>query len=124
MMGMLKMIASMMGSSSPAIGFLGHMMISAAIGAGFGLVLGGRSTSGGKAVGAGLGYGLLWWVLGPLTIMPLMMGMAFGSQWNAPAMQAAMPSLLGHLVYGGVLGFTYYRLARGARSGGRAAQFA
>ncbi len=123
MMGMLKIIASMVGSTSPVVGFLMHMMISAAIGAGFGLVLGHWARSTGKAIGAGLGYGFLWWILGPLTLMPLMMGMGFGSQWNAPAMQAAMPSLLGHLIYGGVLGFTYYRLSLGATSG-RAAQLA
>lgn len=117
MMGMLKMIASMAGSSSPIVGFLIHMMISAAIGAAFGLVLGGWVSSVGRAIGAGLSYGFLWWLLGPLTILPLMMGMGFGSQWNASAMRAAMPSLVGHLIYGAVLGFTYHWLSLRARSG-------
>ncbi len=123
MMGMLTVIASMVGSSSPVVGFLIHMMISAVIGVGFALVLGGFATSAGKAIGFGMGYGFLWWVIGPLTMMPLMMGMGFGSQWNVSAMQAALPSLMGHLVYGGVLGFSYYRLSASARSD-RAPQFA
>ncbi len=34
----------------------------------------------GAGVGAGLAYGFAWWVLGPLTLMPLFMGM-----WPPPS---------------------------------------
>ncbi|MDQ3081749.1 MAG: hypothetical protein M3R07_06005 [Gemmatimonadota bacterium] len=115
MMGMLPMIAGMVGSSSAAVGFLIHMMISALIGAGFGIVAGGRATSPGSAAAAGGLYGAFWWVAGPLTMMPLMMGMGFGSQWNAEAIRGALPSLVGHIIYGVILGFTYFRLSRGSR---------
>lgn len=108
MMGMLKMIASMVGSESVMVGWAVHLMISAAIGAGFAIALHGFADTRIQSVIAGLVYGAIWWVLGPLTVMPLMMGM--GVQWNATAAGAAMPSLLGHLIYGLILGLTYFYL--------------
>ncbi len=44
--------------------------------------------------------------------MPLFMGMGFGVNWNLAAATTMMPSLLGHLIYGAILGATYARLAR------------
>ncbi len=111
MMGMLTMIAGMVGSSSPVIGFLVHLMISAIIGAGFGITLNQFAVSKARSTTAGLLYGAFWWLLGPLTLMPLMMGMGFGSQWSVAAARSALPSLMGHLIYGGILGFTYFLLA-------------
>ncbi len=122
MMGMLSMIAGMMGSSSPLVGFAVHMMISAFIGASFAVLFGRLAMTGGRSVAAGLGYGLAWWVLGPLTMMPLMMGMGLGVNWTASAMAAAMPSLMGHLIYGGILGGIYGRLATAPRMVGRQGQ--
>lgn len=110
MMGMLPMVGMLAGSSSPAVGFAVHMVISIIIGIGFALVLGGFATTTGKSIIAGLLYGMFWWFMGPLTLMPLMMGM--GTQWSAEAMGKAMPSLMGHLIYGAILGFTFARLTR------------
>ena len=39
--------------------------------------------------------------------MPLLMGMGFGVNWNVAAAAAMLPSLVGHLMYGGVLGLVY-----------------
>lgn len=110
MMGMLRMIAGMVGSSSSLVGFLIHLMISAMIGAGFGVVLGPSATTRVRSLSSGAAYGALWWILGPLTLMPLMMGMGLGSQWNASAVSGALPSLMGHLIFGLVTGFAYDRL--------------
>ena len=110
MMGMLPMIAKMAGGSSPAVGFLVHLVISAVIGIGFALLVGGRVGTIGATTASGLAYGLAWWFLGPLTLMPMMMGM--GVMWKTGAMSAAMPSLIGHLVYGGILGAVYGWLDR------------
>lgn len=110
MMGMLPMIASMAGSQSATMGFGIHLVISAIIGAGFVLVataLGREQTAG---VGDGLAYGFVWWLLGPLTLMPLGMGMGLGVNWTIAAAVAAVPSLVGHLIFGGVLGATYHWL--------------
>ena len=56
---------------------------------------------------------MIWWLLGPLTLMPLFMGMGFGVNWNPGAATEMLPSLVGHLVYGAILGGLYARL-RGA----------
>ena len=50
---------------------------------------------------------MIWWLLGPLTLMPLFMGMGFAVNWNLEAATNMMPSLAGHLVYGAILGWTY-----------------
>ena len=52
---------------------------------------------------------MIWWVLGPLTLMPLMMGMGLGVNWNLGAAQAMLPSLMGHVIFGLLLGFVYSR---------------
>ena len=58
-------------------------------------------------MGYGLTYGAAWWLLGPLTLMPLLMGMGLGVNWNATAASQMLPSLFGHLLYGAILGFSY-----------------
>jgi uncharacterized membrane protein YagU involved in acid resistance len=55
----------------------------------------------------GLGYGVVWWVLGALIIMPAQLGMPV-FMFNATAWQ----SLMGHLIYGLALGLVFAGLAR------------
>ena len=107
MMGMLPMIGSMVGQPTAGAGFVVHMVNSVIIGAGFAVVLGRFVSGTPSGAGLGLAYGGAWWILGPLTFMPLFMGMGFGVNWNAAAAVAMLPSLVGHLMYGGVLGLVY-----------------
>ncbi len=107
MMGMLPMIGSMVGQPTAAAGFAVHMANSVIIGVGFAIVLGRFVSGTSSGVGIGLAYGGVWWILGPLTLMPLLMGMGFGVNWNVAAAAAMLPSLVGHLMYGGVLGLVY-----------------
>lgn len=118
MMGMLPMLASMVGSDSAVVGFLMHMMISAGIGLSYAVLLGGRIDSVGGGLRKGLGYGAFWWLLGPLTMMPLMMGMGLGVNWNLAAAGQMMPSLMGHLVFGAILGLVHFKLGRSKISAG------
>ncbi len=106
-MGMLPMIGSMVGQPTAAAGFVVHMANSVIIGVGFAIVLGRFVSGTPSGVGVGLAYGGAWWILGPLTLMPLFMGMGFGVNWNAAAAAAMLPSLVGHLMFGGVLGLVY-----------------
>jgi uncharacterized membrane protein YagU involved in acid resistance len=110
MMGILPMIGKMAGVPSAGFGFLVHMVISGSIGAGFALVFGSSVTRTTGALIKGAAYGGIWWILGPLTLMPLFLGM--GTQWNVAAASNAMPSLMGHLIYGAILGLVYSRLLR------------
>jgi hypothetical protein len=121
MMGMLPMIASIVGSKSAVVGFFYHMFNSVVIGALFGLILGSLSRTYGQGVVFGLLYGVVWWVLGPMILMPLLLGMGsegiasqFGAAFSAPMLM----SLLGHLIYGLLTGVVYvaYVTSRSARS--------
>lgn len=106
-MGMLPMIGKMVGQPSAIVGFGVHMVISAFIGLGFAIIFD-RVISGLKnGAGFGIGYGILWWILGPLTLMPLMMGMDLGVNWTAAAAVKMLPSLFGHAIYGVILGVFY-----------------
>ncbi len=118
MMGMLPMIGKMVGQPSAAAGLTVHLINSAIIGAGFALVFG-RFVSGiGGGLRKGLLYGGVWWLLGPLTLMPLFMGMGLGVNWSVVAAVTMLPSLVGHLMYGAILGTSYAWLRD--RSGGYA----
>ena len=55
----------------------------------------------------GGGYGFAWWILGGLILMPVLLGMpAFAPLRMAPMRPVAMGSLVGHLVYGVLLGIS------------------
>ena len=100
MMGMLPTIASIVGSDSAGIGFLVHMMMSIMIGLGLTVLFGNALlTSYPRGVLFGIGYGMIWWVLGPLLVMPMMFGMPPFS-FDA----TTLPSLMGHMIYGAILG--------------------
>ncbi len=111
-MGMLPMIGQMAGLPNAYAGFLIHLIISAAIGGSFAVLFQSLVTTTAKGFRYGLAYGAIWWFLGPLTLMPFMMGMGLGTNWNTAAAAAMLPSLVGHLIYGLILGSTYAQLAR------------
>ena len=105
--GMPLTIGSMVGQPSVAGGAVVHLANSAIIGASFAVVLGRFVSSVGSGLTAGLLYGGAWWFLGPLTLMPLFMGMGLGVNWTTAAAAAMLPSLGGHLIYGSILGVAY-----------------
>lgn len=95
--GMLPMVAQMVGSQSPVIGFMLHLLISAFIGGVYGLIAPRLPTGWLIAIGAGIVYGVIWWVLGALIIMPLALGM------SGMVLQIGDPqwmSLVGHIIFG------------------------
>ena len=106
-MGTLPMIGKMIGLPTAAAGWFVHLGISATIGVSFSILLGWLITGRTSSLAIGTIYGTAWWFLGPLTLMPLFMGMGFGVNWNLTAAQNMLPSLLGHMVFGVAMGFTY-----------------
>ena len=109
MMGMLPMVGMLAGSESAVVGFIVHMAISAFIGAVYGLVMGRFSNTIPLALGGGVVNGMIWWVLGALILMPLMLGM---SQMVFVIEQAQWMSLLGHILYGVVTALVFFALRR------------
>ena len=106
-MGMLPMIGKMVGYPSAIVGFVVHMVNSAIIGVGFAFLFGRKANNAKSGTGLGILYGVIWWILGPLTLMPLFMGMGFGVNWTMSAAINMMPSLMGHVIYGLLLGIIY-----------------
>lgn len=104
--GMMPMIASMVGGESVALGWALHLGISLFIGVTFGLVAS-RLLTRPAAVLAGVAWGALWWLLGALVLMPARLGM--------PLVQVndmTQRSLIGHLVFGVILGAVTWLVAR------------
>ncbi|MDI2027920.1 hypothetical protein QFW96_04840 [Saccharopolyspora sp. TS4A08] len=103
--GMLPMIAMLVGAGGAGVGVVVHLAISVILGAGFGLIA--PSTRFWPLLAAGVAYGVLWWVLGGLLLMPAALGMPV-LQLGATAMQ----SLMGHLIYGIVTAAVLFALRR------------
>ena len=61
-------------------------------------------------LGWGLGYGIFWWFLGPMTIMPLWQGRHL--DWSYYHGQELFGSLVGHIVYGLIVGVIYAAVDR------------
>jgi hypothetical protein len=110
MVGMLPRIAGLVGSDNAVVGLIAHLVISAIIGAGFGLTLGIRATTLQQGAIWGGVYGVIWWILGPLLIMPVMMGI--GPQFGIALTMPMMLSLVSHAVYGVATGLVYPTVAR------------
>ncbi|MBI2087746.1 MAG: hypothetical protein HYT78_03270 [Deltaproteobacteria bacterium] len=108
--GIFPLIAGLVRSESADVGRTLHFIISVVIGASYGVLFRGDIQGIGSSIAWGLAYGFTWWVLGPLTIMPLWLGL--GVQWSLAAGQAAFPSLVGHLIYGTLLGLVYSAVDR------------
>ncbi len=106
--GVLVAIASMGGGSSPLLGLVMHLVMSMGIGASFAVLFFRLAVGLIPSILWGLVYGFIWWFLGPLTLMSVMMGT--GLQWTASAVAQTIPSLIWHLVFGGVLGVSYEAL--------------
>jgi uncharacterized membrane protein YagU involved in acid resistance len=92
------MLAGAMGGSM-VLGWLGHFMIGITLAMGYGL-FGGSLPGPGWIRGAV--YGLAPFLLAQIAVMP-MMGMPFFSGFGL----MAVGSLVGHLVYGGLVGAVY-----------------
>ena len=106
--GFLGTVAALIGAESTAAGVVVHLVISVTIGVAYGLLFIRRSHDQGAGLGWGIAYGVFWWLLGPLTLLPVLLG--DGPQWTVAAATEAFPALIGHIAYGAVLGAIFFRL--------------
>lgn len=112
-MPMMAMVAMVVRSDSLVLGWLYHLFNSAAIGALFGLLLGRRMHSAAKGLAWGAAWGVVWWVVGGLILMPILLGMEpFAALRMPPMRPVAMGSLVGHLIYGVILGWLFVQFRR------------
>jgi hypothetical protein len=102
MTGVIPLVAQLVGRESPVVGWAVHMSIAVFVGVTYALIFGLFAVTASISGVLGIIYGLVWWVLGGLTLMPLRLGMGL-FVFNIAAWQ----SLAGHLAYGLALGVVY-----------------
>jgi len=103
--GVLMRAAGVESGFSNGQGLLVHLLVSTAIGMTFGLLFHNESTNLSSGVAWGWLFGLIWWYLGPLTLLPLILtGVC---DWSTDAVSALLPSVVGHLVFGAVTAWVF-----------------
>lgn len=98
-MGMMTDLSDMLGMDSAAVGWIIHLMMSVLFGVVYGAVLMAASLKLGANLGLGAAYGVAIWIMGPLLVMPIMMGddvVAFGME--------ELGMLMGHVIWGLLIG--------------------
>jgi uncharacterized membrane protein YagU involved in acid resistance len=108
--GGLPQVSRLAGGAPPVVAFLVHLLISALIGMSYGLFFRREAPTWPASVGWGLLYGLVWWYLGPLTLLRIFLGKP--CLWTMADADAALPWLIGHLLYGTVTALVFFRLER------------
>lgn len=103
-------IAGLVNSTSHSVGVTVHFLFALIIGASFGVLFQGDIRGYGSSLGWGLGYGVFWWFLGPLTLLPLFQGVPI--DWSYAHGAELFGSLIGHIVYGVIVGVLYAAVDR------------
>lgn len=112
MMGMMPMIGMLVRVENAFVGVLVHGAISAITGAIYGFFAVRFALTWRTAIIGGFVYGVIWWVLGALVLMPAILGMF---QMIFVIEQMQWMSLLGHIIFGEVLALSFVWLYRRAK---------
>jgi uncharacterized membrane protein YagU involved in acid resistance len=99
-----EMLGSMMGGVT-ALGWIAHFMIGTTLATAYAAFFAERLP--GPPVVRGMLFGIAPWLLAQVVVMPMM-----GAGFFSGSLMAATGSLMGHLVYGAVLGTVYSRTDR------------
>jgi uncharacterized membrane protein YagU involved in acid resistance len=106
--GMIPMVAMLARSESVIVGWLVHLLISAFIGAVYGVIASRLPANWMTSIVGGVANGIVWWILGALILMPLMLGMG---EMVLQIGDMQISSLVGHLIFG-VIAAAVYQLMR------------
>ena len=106
----LPLVAGLVRSGSSGVGLTLHFIIAAIIGISFGLIFQRDVRHAGSTICWGLGYGIFWWFLGVMTLLPILSGK--GLDWSVEHGTAQFGALVGHVVYGILVGLIYAALDR------------
>ena len=104
------LIAGIVNSTSASVGMTLHFTIAILIGASFGLLFQREIRGLGSSMGYGAAYGLVWWFIGPLTLLPALTHHPI--DWTAGHASTKFGSLVGHVVYGLIVGVIYAAVDR------------
>jgi NADH dehydrogenase FAD-containing subunit len=106
--GPMSMAAGLAGLAAPHAALAVQLVIAILLGAGFGAIFRQQAGNYASALTGGLLYGLLWWIVGPLTLTPLTHRAI--PTWSLADAAVGFPALIAHLLYGGALGVTFHLL--------------
>jgi uncharacterized membrane protein YagU involved in acid resistance len=107
-MGMMPMIGMLIGVENATVGWVVHLLISAVTGALYGHFAPAFSKTWVSAAIAGVVYGVIWWVLGALILMPAILGM---TEMIFVIGQMQWMSLMGHIIFGVITALVFKALA-------------
>lgn len=102
-LGRMAEIAERFGAPSVGFAFFMHLLFSALMGTGFGPCCDKWTSDIRRSLIAGFVYGIAWWALAALVVMPLRLG----EPLNALSVMSTWPLLVGHALFGLVLGLVY-----------------
>jgi general stress protein CsbA len=108
-MKIIDLVGDLIADPSTGLGWLVHLFNSALFGVVFVLLFSRLLANRGVAMGLGLLYGVFWWVVGALWIMPAWLGM---DEMIFEVQENQWWSLVGHLIYGLLLVVLYLMVVR------------
>ena len=102
---LFPLIAGIVNSRSPMVGVALHFAIAVTIGATFGVLFQRQIRGLGSSLAWGAAYGLIWWFVGPLTLLPFLSRKPI--DWSTRHAGDLFGSLVGHIIYGLIVGLIY-----------------
>lgn len=105
---MTSTVPGLLGITLSTTGVLLHIIAAALMGAVFGALVRHQPRGHAASISGGILYGLIWWIGRPITLGALFDGR--GPTWSLAEASTALPSLIGHLLYGGLTGLGSYVL--------------
>src|SRR5260370_21263132 len=106
--GVLSSVAGLDTHLSGLSGFFLHLLVSAIIGMTYGLLFRNEASSLGLGVMWGWLFAVIWWYIGPMTLLPLLL--TGECDWRASAASSLLPSLTGHLIFGATTSLIFLML--------------
>ena len=103
--GQLQSYVAPLAGSSAGAAWLVTLIIGMLAGAGFALLYPNPTESAGADLIRGVAYGFVWWVVGVLTLVPLIGGA--GLTWSLQEVRAVFPTLPGFLLFGAAVALIY-----------------
>ncbi|MFB6284272.1 MAG: hypothetical protein ABEK59_10135 [Halobacteria archaeon] len=104
--GRAEYISRIVGAQSTSVGIVVAMIIALIIGMIYGVLYRYESPNLGTAVLWGFVYGVIWWYVGILTLLPeIITGQA---TWTHQAIDIGMPLLIGQMIYGSLTAAIFY----------------
>ena len=103
--GFYPLLGGLVENQAGARGVGLHFLVAVAIGASFGLLFQRDIFGYGSSLGWGMAYGILWWFLGPMTLIPLAFGLPL--DWSSDHASDLFGSLVGYILYGVIVGIAY-----------------